>query len=191
MSKKLLTVLEVSKFCGVSVTSVRHWIQEGQITATQFQGRGDYWIDVEDLLSHMKRNGKPIPREFQPPERRVLIVEDDPLMAKFIERHLRDAGFDTEIALDGFAAGAAIESFRPGVITLDIKMPGLSGTDVLKFIRSQLHLRKTKVLIISAMPDDTIHEAKRIGADGVLKKPLDAETLVRTVSELAGVPPPS
>ena len=187
MSRKLLNAVEISKLCNVSIASVRQWIQEEQIHSVHFPGRGDRWVDAEELLAFLHRSKMPIPREYQPTERRVLIVDDDPLIVQFIESRLREAGFDTESALDGFAAGAAVESFRPGVVTLDIKMPGLSGADVLKFIRSKLHLKNTKVLIVSAMPDDQIHEAKRLGADGVLKKPLDAATLVQTVAALAGV----
>jgi DNA-binding response OmpR family regulator len=117
-------------------------------------------------------------------------------MARFMADHLRQADYETEIALDGLTADAAIESFRPGVVALDIRMPGLSGTDVLKSIRRRLHLRDIRILVITARPTDEAREALRHGADDLLQKPFEADALVGVVRKLldgrngeAGAPP--
>ena len=108
-------------------------------------------------------------------------------MAKNIQRVLYRAGFETEIALDGFQAGTLAESFAPAVITLDLKMPGLSGLEVIKFARKRENLKNIKILVISAMPQKDLDEVREIGADDVLEKPFNNDDLIEKVSNLMGV----
>ena len=67
----------------------------------------------------------------------ILIVEDQMEMSRAIERVLKRAGFETQIAGNGFIAGSMLHSFKPAIMTLDIKMPGLSGYEVLRYTRSE------------------------------------------------------
>lgn len=186
--KRNLTTGDIAKLCGVNFRTVIRWIQRGHLKAFQLPGRGDNRVQINDFLGFLRDNNMPIPDELQPTSRRVLIVEDDDKMAKLMERSLKRAGFDTAIAADGFAAGSMANSFQPVVITLDIKMPGLGGIDVLKGIRSNSALATAKVLVVSAMPQEQLDEARAAGADDVLAKPFKGPELVDRINQLAGEP---
>ena len=123
--------------------------------------------------------------------RRVLAVEDDPDAAEMVRRILERAGFEVKVALDGFQCGSLLGSWRPAVVTLDLNMPGLSGMDVLRFLRETELLAGVKVLVVSAMPEEALATAVAAGADGALRSPYAPRDLVREVCALAGVPVPA
>ena len=125
-------------------------------------------------------------RLLQPHDRRVLIVDNDTNLARAIERTLRRAGFETAVAHDGFQAGALAETFAPSAMTLDLRMPGLRGLDVIGFVRGRENLKNIGILVVSAMPPEDLEEALKAGADDVLAKPFENAALVEKVSRLTG-----
>ena len=187
MEKPSLTTGEIAEYCGVNFRTVIRWIKRGHLKAYQLPGRGDNRVEIQDFLNFLREHDMPVPDDFKKFSYRVLIVDDDPSMAKNIQRVLYRAGFETEIALDGFQAGTLAESFTPTVITLDLKMPGLSGLEVVKFARTRDNLKHIKILIISAMPQKDLDEALETGADDVLEKPFNNVELIEKVSLLMGV----
>ena len=174
--KRNLTTGDIAKLCGVNFRTVIRWIQRGTLKAFQLPGRGDNRVLVSDFLTFLRENGMPIPEELQKASRRVLIVEDDEKMAKSIQRSLKRAGFDTRIAADGFEAGTLANTFEPAVMTLDLKMPGIGGLEVLKSIRANEALSDIKVLVVSAMSKKELNEAAEAGADDVVKSRSRART---------------
>src|SRR5690606_3123887 len=115
----VLTSGEAARLCGVSFKTILRWIDRGLLQSYKLPGRGDHRITVDELRRFMRDNGIPDPtNESLSP--RVLIVEDDPPMARSIERVLIKAGYETAIASNGFEAGVALHSFRPSLMTLDL-----------------------------------------------------------------------
>jgi len=182
---RTFTTGEVAAYCGVSFRTVIRWIKRGQLLAYQLPGRGDNRVRAADLVDFMRNHGMPLPADLAPPSRPVLVVDDDEAMAASISRVLRRAGFDTEVATDGFAAGAMAEALTPAVIVLDLAMPGLGGPEVLKRVRALDSLRHTRILIVSAMPWPELEAALLAGADAALAKPFDTEDLLSKVRCLA------
>jgi two-component system response regulator VicR len=191
MKKRALTTGEVAEYLSVNFRTVIRWIERGHLKAYQLPGRGDNRVTVEDFLGFLQANKMPIPEEFKSSksnnERRVLVVEDEKPMANAIERVLRQSDFDVRVANDGFTAGAQFSLFEPAVATLDLQIPGLGGMDVLHFVRSTERLEGTKILVVSAMPQQQLEAAVAAGADGYLQKPFDNDELLARVRELAGV----
>lgn len=187
MDKRTLTTGEIAQYCGVNFRTVIRWIKRGHLKAFQLPGRGDNRVTVEDFLAFLEQHKMPIPEEFQKHTRRVLIVDDDEAMAKNIQRILRRADFETEIALDGFRAGVLFETFAPNVMTLDLMMPGLGGFEVIKFVRKTEPLQNIKILVVSGLPLDDLNDALKAGADDVLEKPFENKELVERISALIGV----
>jgi excisionase family DNA binding protein len=185
--KRFLTTGNIAELCGVNFRTVVRWIHRGHLKAHQLPGRGDNRVAVKDFIAFLRENGMPIPEELQPPVPKVLIVEDDEKMAKAMQRALKRKGFETMVASEGFLAGTLALIFKPMVITLDLKMPGLGGLEVLKAIRDLPDLADVKVLVVSAMPRDQLDEAMAAGADDVLDKPFRNKKLVEKVAELADV----
>jgi CheY-like chemotaxis protein len=189
--KKALSSGDIAKLCGVNFRTVVRWIQRGYLKAYQLPGRGDNRVLRKDVIAFLRANDMPIPVELQPQVPKVLIVEDEEKMAKAMQRTLRRAGFETMIAADGFVAGTLAMTYKPVVITLDLKMPGLGGLEVLKAIRDIPDLAGVKVVVVSAMPQADLDEAMDAGADAVLEKPFKNKELVEIVADLAGVELPT
>ncbi|MSR84235.1 MAG: response regulator [Candidatus Latescibacteria bacterium] len=187
----MLTTGEIAQYCKVNFRTVIRWIKRGHLKAYQLPGRGDNRVEVDDFLRFLHQHNLPVPGAFQRPAPhaapRVLIVDDDQGAARVIQRVLRRAGFETQMAFDGFSAGALMESLAPDVMTLDLRMPGLGGLEVLGFVRSHPRLQGTKILVVSGLPRARLDEALAKGADEVLGKPFENAALVEKVSRLAGV----
>lgn len=105
-------------------------------------------------------------------------------MARAIERVLTNAGFETSIASDGFWTGSLLYTFKPDLITLDLRMPGLDGLDALRFLRQQGLSLSCKVLVVSADTKDRLDAALALGAHGVVSKPFDNAELLEAIRQL-------
>ncbi len=116
---------------------------------------------------------------------RVLIVDDEPSMARAIERVVRQAGFEAALAHDGFTAGSLLHTFRPALMILDLRMPGINGLGVIKFMRGKCQIpTDCKILVLSGDTADQLEYAVSIGADGAMAKPFDNEALLAEVRRL-------
>ena len=186
-AKQVLTTGEIARYCGVNFRTVIRWIERGQLKAYQLPGRGDNRVAIQDFLDFLAEHKMPIPDDFAHHRRRVLIVEDEPHMSKSIQRVLQREGFETLVASDGFRAGTLLGTFAPSVMTLDLKIPGLSGLDVLTFVRSTQGLENVKILVVSAMPKEDLEQALATGADDMLQKPFTNEELLEKVTNLANL----
>jgi DNA-binding response OmpR family regulator len=110
---------------------------------------------------------------------RILLAEDDPLIADGVVVALRQSGFVVNWVTGGKAARAAVQADPPDILVLDLGLPDMDGLDVLKFTKA--HSPSTQVLILTAR-DST--ESKVLGldfgADDYLTKPFArAELLAR------------
>lgn len=184
--KRQLTTGDIAEMCGVNFRTVIRWIQADLLPAYQLPGRGDNRVLVRDFLEFLRKNRMPIPDEMRPFSRKILVVEDDAAMAKAIKRALERQGFEVMVATSGFLAGALAATFSPAVMTLDLKMPGLDGLQVLKGIRNDPELAGIKVLVVSAMPQAELDRALEEGANDILEKPFKNKDLVAKVAELSG-----
>ena len=181
-----LTTGQIAKYCGVNFRTVIRWIERGLLTAYQLPGRGDNRVEVADFLRFLHENSMPVPDDLIETSNRVLIVEDDANLARSFERVLKRNGFETVVALDGFSAGALLGTFAPAVMTLDLKMPGISGSEVLEFVKSTPRLAGVKILVVSAQEIEELEKTLRVGADDILQKPFENDVLVEKVRRLAG-----
>ena len=73
------------------------------------------------------------------------------------------------------------------VMTLDLRMPGLGGFDVIEYVRLAPDLNRTKILVVSALENIELDRARLLGADDILQKPFEAEELAARVVRMAGV----
>lgn len=186
MGQRTLTTGEIGRHCGVHFRTVLRWIEQGRLKAFKLPGsRGDNRVLLADFMAFLGENNMPVPEEFRQETRRVLVVEDERNMAAAIERTLRRAGFEVRTALDGLQAGVLLQSFMPAVMTLDLRMPGLDGHEVLRFIRQRPELSPVRVLVVSAMPREELERARAAGADDVLEKPFSPQELADKVTTLA------
>jgi DNA-binding response OmpR family regulator len=94
-------------------------------------------------------------------------------------------GYRTEVDGDGFEAGIKVTSFKPGLIVLDLMMPGIDGFEVCRRIKGDRSTANVKVLAVTGY--DTPENRERIiaaGADAYMTKPLDGEAFLDKVRAL-------
>lgn len=113
--------------------------------------------------------------------KRVLMVDDEPKFCQAVGAFLRARGYEVAIAHNAADALLQLDQVAPDVILLDIRMPGLSGLEALKALRSRFHV--PRVIIISASDtQETVQEALRLGAQAFMCKPVDFHELERVIS---------
>jgi CheY-like chemotaxis protein len=102
-----------------------------------------------------------------PSSRKVLVIDDDPLIRQFIVEHLRDVGYEVTEARDGESGLALLDGFEPDLLIIDIRLPGMHGGEVGK--RARERLPKAPIVFISGY-SDRVEEAAALGAL-ILRKP--------------------
>ena len=183
-NKKVLSSGDVARYCGVHFRTVIRWIEKGRLKGYKLPGRGNNRIDEEDFLAFLKSNDMPIPGDLIRENNRILIVDDELPMAAAIQRILKNAGFETQVAHDGFQAGSLLASFKPMLMTLDLSMPNMNGFEVLEYMKYKEEFENVKVLVISALNDEQLEKAKQAGACGCVSKPFQKKQLLAEVEGL-------
>jgi DNA-binding response OmpR family regulator len=110
----------------------------------------------------------------------ALVVEDEPLVAELFQRALRDAGYFAEIMDNGHKAQAQLVFTSPEIVLLDMNLPSLSGSVLLRQIRGQSRLSGTHVVVVTGDKEAAKLLSKE--ADQVLVKPVGYEQ-IREVAE--------
>jgi DNA-binding response OmpR family regulator len=111
---------------------------------------------------------------------RVLVVDDEDAVREMLEYGLRQAGFDVKTVPDGGALFAALSTWRPDVIVLDVMLPGADGFTLLPSVR---RLTDVPILMLSAKTEtaEKVTGLSR-GADDYLGKPFALEELIARVN---------
>lgn len=114
----------------------------------------------------------------------VLVVEDEPEAAEFVKDVLVKQHVKVRIAKDGGQAQATFSMHKPDFVVLDLMLPGESGFEICE--RFKTTDSSVPVLVISQIDMPDARElANRVGADGYLTKPLDADQLLEAIRSIA------
>jgi CheY-like chemotaxis protein len=116
--------------------------------------------------------------------KKILIIEDDQIVANVYRNKLAVEGYTTEVAPDGETGLKVMRQFQPQLILLDLMLPGISGVEVIKEIRSEEAFSKIPIIVFSnTYLTNLIQEAWRAGANKCLSKssctPKDVIEIVR------------
>ncbi len=117
---------------------------------------------------------------------KVLVVDDDQLIADNLEYNLQKAGFSTVAAYDGESALEMARAQKPHVVVLDIMLPGMSGWEVCHALRQDPKFRlDAPILMLTARgEEDDCVQGLSFGADDFLVKPYRPRELVARVQSL-------
>jgi DNA-binding NtrC family response regulator len=111
----------------------------------------------------------------------ILVVEDDPSLRRIMQLRMDHNGFKVQCAESGEAGLAALDREPFDLVLTDLMLPGMSGIDVLKHIKTQFPA--TAVIVLTAFGSvETAVEAMKAGAFDYLTKPVDGEELLLTVN---------
>lgn len=112
-------------------------------------------------------------------KKRVLVVEDDPVLTRVLYDNLAFEGFEVQCVADGSAATSAARSFAPDLVLLDVNLPGKSGFELVEGWREN---QRTSIIFLTAkgQKSDKLRGLK-LGADDYVTKPFDLEELLARV----------
>lgn len=115
----------------------------------------------------------------------ILVVDDEASVRSLLRDTLELDGYEVREAVDGPSALTDFDEFHPDGLILDIMMPGLSGIDVLREIRSRPLGAEVPVILLTAAGDDkTTWDGWSAGASCYLTKPFDPDNLLSWVERI-------
>jgi len=115
--------------------------------------------------------------------RHILLVEDYPVNELMVKRMLEYAGFQVTTAASGVIMDIELrDGARPDMFILDLMLPGEDGVSILRRLRQDPRFKKTPILLLTAYRFSA-REARRVGFDGYIPKPLDMARFTRSVKK--------
>ena len=116
------------------------------------------------------------------PKGQILVVDDEPNIARLIRMYLDREGFETVVAMSGAEALARVASYRPALVILDIMLPDIDGLEVCREIRRE---NDVPIIMLTAREgDEDKIEGLEVGADDYVTKPFVPRELVARVKAI-------
>jgi len=123
---------------------------------------------------------------------RILVIDDESLIRSTVVTILNREGFSVEEASDGQAGIAMFHKSQPDLVITDIFMPNRDGIEIVMELKRSSP--RTKIIAMTGGGQTRMMEiasaAKLLGADHILHKPFESESLVAAVNAALGTPPP-
>jgi DNA-binding response OmpR family regulator len=118
--------------------------------------------------------------------KKILIVDDDPVIRVLIEEYLTNQGYDVRVVADGIECLSEIPGFDPDLVVLDLIMPRMNGVEVLKNLRSNPDTSRLPVLMLSANTDtEAVTDSHHVNANRYLQKPFNLREVLDAVESLS------
>ncbi|HSG88872.1 MAG TPA: response regulator [Pseudomonadales bacterium] len=176
-ARDYLSPNDVARMLKVSPITVRQWASRGLIEATTTAG-GHRRFTMDAVRRFASERGIVLPREAGGPVRRVLVVDDDRQLNRFLVELVNawsrrmNADLKVDSAFDGFEAGAKVHTFDPDVVLLDLMMPGVDGFEVCRRLKSDATTCHMRVVAMTGYySPDRVQKILATGADRFLRKP--------------------
>jgi DNA-binding NtrC family response regulator len=117
------------------------------------------------------------------PKTRVLVVDDDSTMAKFLSSYLARRDFEVSTASTGEEAIRVFRVYDPSLVLLDMSMPGMDGIDTLERIK-QIKPEVSVIMVSGQSTPELIFRASKLGADDYIAKPFEPRDLDQRINKL-------
>lgn len=115
--------------------------------------------------------------------KKILVVDDEENIRELYRDELTEEGYQVELAANGLEALSKLETFRPDLVTLDVKMPGIDGIEVLRRIREKN--TSLPVILLTAFGEFR-QDFNTWASDAYVVKSHDTSELKKTVRRLLG-----
>jgi len=155
----------------------------GDVDAESELGHGSHFTVRLPATAAETSVAEPGPVQIGPGGASVLVIDDDAAVRELMQRYLEAAGIAVTVAADGAEGLRLAAALRPGVITLDILMPGMDGWAVLERLKADPDLADIPVVMASVLEDRA--RGFTLGAAGFVTKPIDRAGLLA----MLGAPP--
>ncbi len=185
-TKQSFSTSEVAKYCHVTADTIRKWAEAGRIHVFKTPG-GHRRIRRDDLIRFLRENSIPIHEDLDNSGVKILVVDDEKAVISVIRRFLErsQTPFQIEVAMDGYDAGHQVATFRPDVIFLDLRLPGIDGFEVCRRIKSAPDSAATHVIAMTGYYEgDVAQRIVDLGAAMLLQKPFTPDDLRRALAKV-------
>jgi DNA-binding response OmpR family regulator len=140
---------------------------------------------VERMSVPMEQNQKAVPSR----PARILVVDDERYIARFLVYVLTEEGYEAQAAYDGEEALHSAATFAPDAVLLDLLLPKISGQEVLIRLRADPRFEGLKILLLTGCPiqEEDSREPLSSNADAYCLKPIGPSVLIGLLRKL-GLP---
>ena len=138
------------------------------------------WVKtyLEEIIANLKREEASV-------RRKILVIEDDKFLLKFICTLLESYGFEVATASNGEEALGILEQLKPELIILDIMMPVMDGWELVEKIKLNQSITTIPIIVVSAKSEEkNIQRAQKLGVAGYFPKPFDPKELIKTIEDI-------
>ncbi len=115
--------------------------------------------------------------------KKILVVDDEPHLVKYMTSFLQDNGYETCSATNGEEAYEVMKQESPDLITLDLQMPNETGTRFYRNMSKNPDYKKIPVIVVSGLPGRHLAVSKPFA---VFEKPVDRDALLVSIKEAIG-----
>lgn len=116
--------------------------------------------------------------------KKIVLAEDNSILAKLLQFKLQKEGYQLLIATNGKEAVDLIENNKPDMILTDIMMPFISGLEVISHVRNKLEMKTPIVVFSSAGQEEMVLSAFNLGATDFMSKPFSPNELIIRIKRL-------
>lgn len=114
----------------------------------------------------------------------ILVVEDDPQVARLISLVLQRSGHESHVVADGQSALDHVQESKPAMIFADLTIKGMGGEQLCSVLKAQASTKDIPYVVVSGDRDIAL-KARQCGADDYMCKPFEFEDLIRLVNKYA------
>lgn len=184
MNKEIMSIPDAARQCSLNRVTLWKYVKTGALKTSLTPG-GQYRVHIHDLEDFMRRRGMYPFGRYEPKIRKILIVDDDPEIQTLLSKIFSINTYQVGIASDGFEAGVKLMSFKPGLVILDLFLPGVDGFELCNRIKSNPETSHVKILAVTGynIPENRDRILK-IGADHYMGKPFDIRLLRQCAESL-------
>jgi len=123
------------------------------------------------------------------PQMKILLVDDEPALRELLRATFEGADVSVDEASSGQEAEERIRRRRPDVIVLDLRMPGMDGTELCKRLQADPKTRSIPIVLLTGAAPEEARRAQRAGATALVRKPFSPLDLLAVVQRVAGKTP--
>jgi excisionase family DNA binding protein len=184
MTRQVFTTGEVARIFSASQEAVNVWIRQGKLKAYTTPG-GHHRIDYDDLKRFQEDTGMWMDRDLLlDAVPKILVIDDEEHQRGFVARVLEEE-YHVATADSGLDGCVKFGAIKPDILIVDLRMPDISGYEVVRIIREKYAAQATKVIVMTAYPlDPEVNKLNMLGIDGFLYKPFGIDDLMRVVYQV-------
>lgn len=155
-----------------SVYDEKDFLIPGNVLLKEADGQAHHLLELTEELPESEKSMPPLNR------RKVLIIEDDNDIREFLKEEV-GAYFEVEVAADGTSGFEKARTFDADLIICDVLMPGMTGFEVTKKLKSELATSHIPIILLTALNSPEKHlEGIEAGADAYIAKPFSIKLLL-------------